>query len=112
MAVEMESGKRLWESRAPCLSPEIATRSRVPRYGTAFLVYHPGNKQFWILGEMGDLIVAELSPQGYREVSRARVLEPTNTSGSRKVLWSHPAFAMRSVFLRNDKELIRIDLAE
>jgi len=112
MAVEMESGKRLWESRAPCLSKEIAARSRVPRYGTAFLVYHPGNKQFWILGEMGDLIVAELSPQGYREVSRARVLEPTNTSGSRKVLWSHPAFAMRSVFLRNDKELIRIDLAE
>lgn len=112
MAVEMESGKRLWESRAPCLSKEIAARSRVPRYGTAFLVYHPGNKQFWILGEMGDLIVAELSPQGYREVSRARVLKPTNTSGSRKVLWSHPAFAMRSVFLRNDKELIRIDLAE
>tara|TARA_B100001109_G_scaffold233584_1_gene212147 strand:- start:205 stop:1110 length:906 start_codon:yes stop_codon:yes gene_type:complete len=112
MAVDMDSGKRLWENRAPCLSKEIAGRSRVPRYGTAFLVYHPGNRQFWILGEMGDLIVAELSPQGYREVSRARVLEPTNTSGSRKVLWSHPAFAMRSVFLRNDRELIRIDLAE
>ena len=111
MAVEMKSGKRLWESRAPCLSREIADRPRVPRYGTAFLVYHVGNEQFWILGEMGDLIVAELSPQGYQEVSRARVLEPTNTSGARKVLWSHPAFAMRSAFLRNDRELIRVDLA-
>ena len=112
MGVEMNSGKRLWESRAPCLSAEIAARKRVPRYGTAFLTYHPGNRQFWILGEMGDLIIAELSPQGYREVGRAHVLEPTNTSGSRKVLWSPPAFAMRSAFVRNDREMIRIDLAE
>ena len=61
---------------------------------------------------MGDLIIAELSPRGYREVSRAHVLTPTSISGSRKVLWSHPAFAMRSVFLRNNKEMIRIDLSE
>ncbi|MCH2063811.1 MAG: PQQ-like beta-propeller repeat protein [Roseibacillus sp.] len=112
MAVAMDSGKRLWETRAPCLSAELAARQRAPRYGTAFLVYHPGNRQFWILGEMGDLIIAELSPRGYREVSRAHILTPTNTSGSRKVLWSHPAFAMRSAFVRNDKEMIRIDLAE
>ena len=112
MGVSMESGKRLWESRAPVLSEEIASRQRVPRYGTAFLVYHPGHGQFWILGEMGDLIIAELSPGGYREISRAHVLAPTNSSGSRKVLWSHPAFAMRSVFVRNDRELIRVDLSE
>ena len=61
---------------------------------------------------MGDLIIAELSPRGYREVSRAHVLAPTNRSGSREVLWSHPAFAMRSAFLRNDEELIRLDLSE
>ena len=112
IGVEMNSGKRLWESRAPCLSKEIAARKRVPRYGTAFLTYHPGNGQFWILGEMGDLIIAELSRQGYREVGRAHVIGPTNTSGSRKVLWSPPAFAMRSVFIRNDREMIRVDLAE
>ncbi len=112
MGVSLESGERLWESRAPALAPEIASRQRVPRYGTAFLVYHPGHRQFWILGEMGDLIIAELSPRGYREVSRAHVLAPTNRSGSREVLWSHPAFAMRSAFLRNDEELIRLDLSE
>jgi len=26
-------------------------------------------------------------------------------------IWSHPAFAMRSVFARNDKELVRVSLA-
>jgi hypothetical protein len=26
-------------------------------------------------------------------------------------IWSHPAFAMQSVFARNDKELVRVSLA-
>lgn len=112
MGVQMEDGKRLWETRAPCLKKEIAERARVPGYGTAFLVYHPGNKQFWILGEMGDLIIAELSRKGYREIDRAHVMDPTNSSGSREVLWSVPAFAMKSAFVRNDEELIRVDLGE
>ncbi|NIP98552.1 MAG: PQQ-binding-like beta-propeller repeat protein, partial [Akkermansiaceae bacterium] len=112
MGVSMKDGKRLWETRAPTLAREIAERPRVPRHGTAFIVYHPANKQFWLFGEMGDLIIAELSPEGYREVSRAHLLEPTNTTGSRPVLWSHPAFAMKSAFIRNDRELIRVNLGE
>lgn len=112
MGVSMETGERLWETTAPTLASEYRERPRPPRYGTAFLVYHPGNGQFWIFGEMGDLVIAELSPEGYREISRSHVLEPTNTSGSRAVLWSHPAFAMKSVFLRNDRELVRLNVAE
>jgi outer membrane protein assembly factor BamB len=27
-------------------------------------------------------------------------------------IWSHPAFAMQSVFARNDKEIVRVNLAE
>jgi hypothetical protein len=27
-------------------------------------------------------------------------------------IWSHPAFAMKSVFARNDKEIVRVDLSE
>ena len=26
-------------------------------------------------------------------------------------IWSHPAFAMKSVFARNDKEIVRVSLA-
>lgn len=111
IAVRMKDGKRLWQSRAPTLDPEIAKRARVPRYGTAFLVYHSVHKQFWIFSETGDLILAELSPERYRELGRAPILEPTNTSGRRAVLWCQPAFAMKSMFIRNDRELIRVDLA-
>jgi hypothetical protein len=61
---------------------------------------------------MGDLILAELSAEGYKEIGRQHILEPTNGAWGRKVVWSHPAFAQKSVFARNDEELIRVDLPE
>ena len=70
-----------------------------------------GNR-FFLFNEKGDLIIARLSPKGYEEVSRAHLLEPTNTAAGRDVLWSHPAFANRHVYARNDKEIICADLAE
>jgi hypothetical protein len=57
------------------------------------------------------LIVARLSPEGYEELGRFHVLEPTNRSGSRKVVWSHPAFAQRCMFARNDEQLVCVSLA-
>jgi hypothetical protein len=112
MGVAMADGTRLWQTTEPTLAEDVRKRDRAPGYGTAFIVYHPGNRQFWLFGEMGDLIIAELSPERYREIARAHILKPTNTSGSREVLWSHPAFAMKSVFVRNDHELIRVDLSQ
>ena len=42
---------------------------------------------------------------------RAHLLEPTGTAAGRAVLWSHPAFANRRAYARNDKEIICVDLA-
>lgn len=61
---------------------------------------------------MGDLILAELSQTGYQEIGRQHILSPTNEAWGRKVVWTHPAFANKSAYARNDKELIRIDLSE
>ncbi len=109
IAVSMNDGERLWSDTGPSLAQDAPKRSR---HGTAFLVFHEANRQFWIFGEMGDLILAEMSADGYRELGRQHLLEPTNGAWGRKVVWSHPAFAMRSIFARNDKELIRVDLSE
>ena len=109
IAVSMENGERLWETTAPSLAPDASKKSR---HGTAFLVYHETNRQFWIFGEMGDLILAELSAEGYKELGRQHILEPTNGAWGREVVWTHPAFASKSIFVRNDKELIRVDLSE
>ncbi len=77
--------------------------------GTAFLV--KSGDRFFITSETGHLIIARLSPQGYEEISRWKMLEPTGLVFGRDVLWSHPAFAGKCIFARNDKELICVSLA-
>jgi outer membrane protein assembly factor BamB len=57
------------------------------------------------------LIHAQLTRQGYREISRARLLEPTSPFGVKKCAWTPPAYANRHVFARNDKELVCASLA-
>jgi hypothetical protein len=53
-----------------------------------------------------------LTPRGYDEISRANILSPTNNMPGRAVVWTHPAFANRCVYARNDREIIRVSLAE
>ena len=78
--------------------------------GTAFIVRE--GKRYWMFAETGDLVIAKISPQGYEEVSRAHLLEPTQAAFGRDVVWCPPAYADRSIFVRNDKELIRVSLAK
>ena len=95
------TGKRLWETWK-------ATGEG--RWWNAFIIPH--EDRFFIHNEQGDLIIADLSPHGYKEISRARLVEPTRKVQRRMTIWSHPAFAMKSVFARNDKEIVRVDLAQ
>ena len=104
MGVRLSDGERLWQTLEPTTGG-----TRRERYGTAFLVKH--EDRFFLFSETGDLILAQLSPQGYTELSRFRVLEPTSPTFGRSVVWSHPAFADKAVFARNDKELVRVSLA-
>lgn len=108
MAVSMKNGERHWTTTKPTLAPDAPKKSR---HGSAFLVYHEANKQFWIFGEMGDLILTELSRNGYKELGRQNIIAPTNGAWGRKVVWSQPAFASKSIFARNDKEIVRVDLS-
>ena len=54
---------------------------------------------------------AACSPAEYKEIDRAKILDPAGFARGRDVVWSHPAFAQRSVFARNDKEMVRVSLA-
>lgn len=94
-----ETGERVWETYD-------ATGNG--RWWNAFLIQHEGRTI--IANEQGELIFARLAPDGYHESSRAFLIEPTNHAQRRKVVWSHPAFAHRCVFARNDKELVCVDL--
>jgi outer membrane protein assembly factor BamB len=59
-----------------------------------------------LFNDRGELIRARLTAQGYHEISRAALIEPTYSFGGRKVAWTPPAYANRHVFARSDKELI------
>jgi outer membrane protein assembly factor BamB len=104
--LELRTGKRLWETLAP-----------MPKawHGTMHLVRagESGDRS-WIFTELGDLILARLTAEGYRELARAKLLEPTKEQGprGRAVTWAHPAFAYRHVFARSDRELVCADLSK
>lgn len=99
--LKADTGERLWETFA-------ATGEG--RWWNAFIIPH--EEHYFLHNEQGDLIIAELSPQGYKEISRAKLVEPTREVNGRMTIWSHPAFALKSVFARNDKEIVRVDLSE
>jgi hypothetical protein len=65
----------------------------------------------FLANDQGELIIARLTVKGYEEIDRAKVIEPDFFSRGRDVVWAHPAFANRCVFLRNEKQLICVSLA-
>ncbi len=97
------TGEQLWQTYD-------AVAGKKADCGTAFIV--PQGDRFVMLNDQGNLIFAELSPAGYRELDRAHILDPVGFARGRDIVWSHPAFADRSVFARNDKEMIRVSLDE
>ena len=101
-SVKTATGERMWSTL------EIMSNKKVGS-GTFFMVRTP--QQWVIFNDSGELILADLNPQGYKEAGRAKILGADTPSMGRTVVWSHPAFANKCVFARNDKELVAISLA-
>ncbi len=102
--INLETGERVWESLA------TAPNGRPANSATAFIVNH--GSTCYIANETGDLIIGELSPEGFKENSRAHIIDATTKTSGRMVVWSHPAFANKCVFARNDKEIVCVSLAK
>ena len=108
--LDARTGERVWMSDA---------MTAQNRWGAAFMVRH--DDRFFVNNDEGDLIIAQFTPEGYVELDRTKLIEPTSAAGhrtigprtrwNRTVNWSHPAYANRHIFQRNDKELIRVSLA-
>jgi len=71
----------------------------------------PHGKRFWVFNDQGELFLAEFTPKGHKVLTKAKVIEPAEEARGRTVVWSHPAFARKCVFVRNDKELVCVSLA-
>ncbi len=108
--LRLADGKRIWQDlRATGTAGQPADRPATERWANAFLT--PNGDRWFLFNEKGDLIIARLSPKGYEEIDRTHILEPTGQAAGRKVLWSHPAYAGKCIFARNDREILCISLA-
>ena len=106
--LDARTGRRLW------MSPEMTAQAR---WSTAFLVRH--EDRYFVNNDEGDLILAQFTPEGYVELGRTQLIEPTGSSGTRTphgriearlINWSHPAYANGHIVHRNDRQIIRASL--
>ena len=104
--LNLKTGERVWET--------IDVTKEKARWASGLIV-RQGDRYF-INNDRGELIIAKLSPQGYQEISRTPLIKPTTNPGNRRELgavnWSHPAYANRCIFARNDEEIISVPLAK
>lgn len=126
--LKLANGDRVWEDQ---------TAMPKERWGTLYFVRHvaigvegrpelAGSREaetlsrgdrvddVWMFNERGELLIGALTPQGFQERSRAKLIDPTTDQLRRGdgVCWSHPAFADRCVFARNDRELVCASVAK
>jgi outer membrane protein assembly factor BamB len=101
-----KTGARVWET--------LDLLQEKARWASGFMVRN--GDRYFINTDRGDLVIASLSPQGYREISRTHLIKPTSNPGNRRergaVNWTHPAYANRSVITRNDEEILSISLQQ
>ena len=83
---ELKTGRKLWDD-----DNQMTPRGRNPH---ASFVWLNNTERILSLNSAGELILARLTPEGYHEESRTRVL--------RGKVWGHPAFADRFLYAKTD----------
>jgi hypothetical protein len=89
---ELATGRILWKDEHRLTPP-----GRNPH---ASIVW-AGPGQVLALNSEGELILAQISQDGYREWGRKQIVGPT---------WAHPAFCGRWVFARDDEQVVCVEL--
>ena len=88
--VELKTGKVAWE------------KTGVGEYHAAILRCGPaGKEKLLMLDDHGDLTLFEPDPKGFKPLAKSKVCGKT---------WAHPALADGRLYLRDEKELVCIEL--
>jgi outer membrane protein assembly factor BamB len=95
VCLEAATGRQIWSTNTLTAAKNGASINITPQGGGFFLFTDEGN-----------LIRAQLSPSGYREISRAHLIDPTWPFGQTKFVYAPPAFANRHIFARSEAEVV------
>ena len=99
--IELATGNAKWT--------EDSWMSEKPlMFASGFLT--PQADRYFIFNDIGELLICQMSTAGFKELDRAKLLEPTSVARGRDVVWSHPAYADGNIIVRNDKEIICVNL--
>jgi outer membrane protein assembly factor BamB len=100
VCLEAETGREIWQ-----------TNTVTSLRQGACVHFTPNGSSLFLFTDQGDLVRANLTPAGYQELGRVHLIEPTSPLFENKFAWAAPAFANRSIFVRNDHELRCYSLA-
>jgi outer membrane protein assembly factor BamB len=95
VCLEAATGRQLW-----------STNSVTAQRNGASIHITPQGGDFFLFTDEGNLIRAQLSPAGYREISRSHLIDPTWPFAGAKFVYAPPAFANRHVFARSEAEIV------
>jgi outer membrane protein assembly factor BamB len=87
--IEAKTGKELWH------------KAKVGKYHATLL--RTGNQKLLMLEEAGNLVLLDPDPKEYRELARSKICGET---------WAHPALANGRLYVRDDKEVLCLRVAE
>ena len=83
------TGKVVWTDKN-----QLTPRGRNPQVSLVWI----GNSSHAIcLNAEGELVVTSLTPTGYKELSRLKIVEHT---------WAHPAYRGNQIFARDDLKIV------
>ena len=89
LCIDWQTGETFWTD-----SHRLTPKERNPH---ASLVW--SGLRAVALNAEGELVVSELSPKGYVEHGRAKIIDRT---------WAHPAFSGQEVFARDHRRVVRV----
>jgi outer membrane protein assembly factor BamB len=95
VCLEAATGRQLWGT----------TNVTAQRNGASIHITPQGGG-FFLFTDEGNLIRAQMSPAGYREISRAHLIDPTWPFAGAKFVYAPPAYANRHVFVRSEEEVV------
>ena len=95
VCLEAGTGKPVWTTNSVTAPKNGASINITPQGGGYILFTDEGN-----------LIRAQLSAVGYREISRSHLIDPTWSFDGKKFVYAPPAFANRHVFARSEAEVV------
>jgi outer membrane protein assembly factor BamB len=95
VCLEAATGEQLWSTNS-VTGLKNGASIHITAQGGGYLLFT----------DEGNLIRAQLTPSGYRELGRTHLIDPTWPFGQTKFVYAPPAFADRHVFARNEGEVV------